>query len=224
MSSFMVFGALALAAVFAASFLWASHMARDSKEEVEGLRDEVRTAHEDRSQLQSALSTAKLEHARRDGHIAALEESLRQHSAMTQQLRAALAEAGALKEEARKKLMAEVAHSHELNDKLSGALMAMNEVSQAIIDLAQQHRGAMERLLEPAASPVHAVVEELPPLPQPESDHGLADYPSPAWSSSALSENGAGEHAMPTLDIGDDHPLVLALSQRAQSAEAGAIV
>lgn len=221
MSSIMVFGALALAAVFAVSFLWASHLARNTKEEADGLRGQIRTAHEERNHLETALTSAKSDSARQRAQVVALELAVQQHTAVNQQLRDALAEAGVLKEEMRRKLMEEIGHSRQLSERLTSALAAMNDVSQTITEMAERHRGTMQKLLlDPAPAP--AVLQ----APAPDPDHQTAmpqlqggpEDPPPQILNTGSSGNGLG--MLQTLNLGDDHPLLLALSQRAQAAEA----
>jgi septal ring factor EnvC (AmiA/AmiB activator) len=185
MNSVMVFGALALAAVFAASFLWTSHMARDSKEEAEGLQDRIATEQEHKKQLENALAHAKLEYARQGGQMTALQDSIRQHNAMNQALRTALAEADTLREELRHRLMSEIAQSRQLGDRLAGALVAMNDVSQTISDMAERHRNAVQNLLEPLpAAPLPAAQPET--LPPPAQDRPLALAPQTLETHAAL--------------------------------------
>jgi uncharacterized phage infection (PIP) family protein YhgE len=229
MSSVMVYGALALAAVFAVSFLWASNLARNGRDEAESLRDQVRTANEERTQLETALASAKIDHAQQapqiaalKNQIAALQDGVRQHSAANQQLRDTLAEADTLKEELRQKLMAEITYSRQLHGRLSSALTVMNEVSQTIDDMAERHRAAVQRLQDSATGHSEQT-DPAAPDQQAQMLPGLnGGDEAPLELSAAEAENELPAHPPQTLTIVDDHPAAV-LDQPEQSAEAAVL-
>jgi hypothetical protein len=147
MDSLMVMGIFACAAIFAASFLFVSQPARKSKEQSEDLLDELGAAQERTTNLEAALIQARADYARQGGQMEALHERVRQHIEMNQALRDALAEADALGDELRARLITEVGRGQLLGDRLTSALVAMNDVSHAIIDMAERHRSSVQGLL-----------------------------------------------------------------------------
>ena len=164
MDSLMVLGIFGCAAIFAASFLFVSQMARKSKELAEDLRDELGAAQERNTNLEAALVQARLDYARQGGQMEALHERVRQHIEMNQALRDALAEADALGEELRARLMTEVGRGQQLGDRLTSALVAMNDVSHAIINMAERHRSSVQGLLS-MARPDQFSADAQPVLP-----------------------------------------------------------
>src|SRR3954469_14441711 len=150
MDPVMVFGAFAVAAIFATGFLMVSEIARRSGETTEDLQNEISLAHAQKSQLEAALAQAELDYARQGSQIQALEDRVRRHIEMNQSLRDGLAEADSQGEELRQKFMAEAARGQQLGSRLANALVAMNDVSQSIIEMAERHRDSVQRLLDPA--------------------------------------------------------------------------
>jgi hypothetical protein len=208
MDSVMVFGAFALAAIFVAGFLLVSDMARRSRETAEDLQNEITLAHTQKKQLEAALAQTELEHARQGGQIEALQDRVRQHVEMNQSLRDALAEADTQGEELRKKFIAEVTRGHQLSDRLAGALLAMNDISQTIIDMAERHRKSVQMLLDPVGTPLEQPGEQFDQAVLP-----FVIQPLPGIHAAAANapENGILADTASEQKPAHDRPMVLAL-------------